>query len=317
MFAQQEAKRMKSAELEPVHLLLGVLSNPEGCYRGIQRCNLKVPEVTRAVETYLTTKDGAADGGPDRSPLVGMFLESKGAPTAKASLPKGSKDAPFSKAVQKSFPLAMQVGFDAVAYTFAAQFYLLSLSLIKIHLWLFHLINGFRLACMCSFISYTLQVSDAMTSEVVRSEHVLWALMEDETVVEALNLVNDDTAAALKAELDIDLESGRGKAELVGGAPKSETPTLAQCGVDLTELAKTGKLDPVAGRSEEVNRAMQVLVRRRKSNPCFIGDPGVGKTAIAEGIAQRIASKDCPKRLRDCRIISLELSNLVAGTRWV
>lgn len=170
---------------------------------------------------------------------------------------------------------------------------------------------------MCSFISYTLQVSDAMTSEVVRSEHVLWALMEDETVVEALNLVNDDTAAALKAELDIDLESGRGKAELVGGAPKSETPTLAQCGVDLTELAKTGKLDPVAGRSEEVNRAMQVLVRRRKSNPCFIGDPGVGKTAIAEGIAQRIASKDCPKRLRDCRIISLELSNLVAGTRWV
>ena len=308
MFAQQEAKRMKSAELEPVHLLLGVLSNPEGCYRGIQRCNLKVPEVTRAVETYLTTKDGAADGGPDRSPLVGMFLESKGAPTAKAS---------FSKAVQKSFPLATQVGFDAVAHTFAAQFYLLSLSLIKIHLWLFHLINGFRLACMCSFISYTLQVSDAMTSEVVRSEHVLWALMEDETVVEALNLVNDDTAAALKAELDIDLESGRGKAELVGGAPKSETPTLAQCGVDLTELAKTGKLDPVAGRSEEVNRAMQVLVRRRKSNPCFIGDPGVGKTAIAEGIAQRIASKDCPKRLRDCRIISLELSNLVAGTRWV
>jgi len=101
MFAQQEAKRMKSAELEPVHLLLGVLSNPEGCYRGIQRCNLKVPEVTRAVETYLTTKDGAADGGPDRSPLVGMFLESKGAPTA---------NAPFSKAVQKSFPLAMQVG---------------------------------------------------------------------------------------------------------------------------------------------------------------------------------------------------------------
>ena len=156
-----------------------------------------------------------------------------------------------------------------------------------------------------------------MSSEVVRSEHVLWALMEDESVVEALALVSDDAAASLKAELDIDLESGRGKAELVGGAPKSETPTLAQCGVDLTALAKAGRLDPVAGRSEEVNRALQVLVRRRKSNPCFIGDPGVGKTAIAEGIAQRIANKDCPKRLRDCRIISLELSNLVAGTRWV
>jgi ATP-dependent Clp protease ATP-binding subunit ClpA len=110
MFAQQEAKRLKSPELLPVHLLLGVVSNPEGCYRGLQRCNVKVPDVTRAVEAFLQAQSDAAAAGPDtRSPLVGMFLESKGAPAAKAALPKGSKDAPFSKAVQKAFPLAMQV----------------------------------------------------------------------------------------------------------------------------------------------------------------------------------------------------------------
>jgi len=260
---------MKSPELLPVHLLLGVVSNPEGCYRGLQRCNVKVPDVTRAVEAFLKAQsDTEAEAGPDRSPLVGMFLESKGAPTAKAALPKGSKDAPFSKAVQKAFPLAMQV-------------------------------------------------SDAMTSDVVRSEHVLWALLEDESVVDALSLVGDGSlAASIKTELDVDLESGRGKAELVGGAPKTQTPALAECGVDLTALARSGKLDPVAGRANEVTRALQILVRRRKSNPCFIGDPGVGKTAIAEGIAQRIASGDCPKRLRDCRVVSLELSNLVAGTRY-
>jgi ATP-dependent Clp protease ATP-binding subunit ClpC len=155
-----------------------------------------------------------------------------------------------------------------------------------------------------------------MASDVVRSEHVLWALLEDESVVDALGLIGDGTfAASIKTELDQDLESGRGKAELVGGAPKTQSPTLAQCGVDLTALARAGKLDPVAGRTHEVARALQILVRRRKSNPCFIGDPGVGKTAIAEGIAQRIASGDCPKRLRDCRVVSLELSNLVAGTR--
>src|SRR6185503_5813517 len=84
----------------------------------------------------------------------------------------------------------------------------------------------------------------------------------------------------------------------------------------LTELARTGKLDPVIGRDEEIRRSMQVLSRRTKNNPVLIGDPGVGKTAIVEGIAQRIASGDVPESLKDKRILSLDLGALVAGTKF-
>ena len=91
---------------------------------------------------------------------------------------------------------------------------------------------------------------------------------------------------------------------------------LEQYGVDFTELAQTGELDPVIGRDEEIRRIMQVLSRRRKNNPVLIGDPGVGKTAIVEGFAQRIISGDVPESLQNKKVISLEISSLLAGAKF-
>ena len=88
---------------------------------------------------------------------------------------------------------------------------------------------------------------------------------------------------------------------------------LLKYGIDFTEKAREGKLDPVIGRDDEIRRAIQILSRRTKNNPVLIGDPGVGKTAVAEGIAQRMVSGDVPDTLQDCKLIGLDLGALVAG----
>jgi len=96
----------------------------------------------------------------------------------------------------------------------------------------------------------------------------------------------------------------------------SKTPMLDSFGKDLTQLAFEGKLDPVVGRSAEIKRCSQILARRKKNNPLLIGEPGVGKTAIVEGLAEMIIDRTCPRVLFDKKIISLELANLVAGTKY-
>ena len=97
---------------------------------------------------------------------------------------------------------------------------------------------------------------------------------------------------------------------------KSKTPTLDAYGRDLTALARENKLDPVIGRASEIERVIQILSRRTKNNPALIGEPGVGKTAIAEGLAQRIIKSEIPEPLRDKRVITLDLAGLVAGTKY-
>ncbi|MCW5941117.1 MAG: ATP-dependent Clp protease ATP-binding subunit [Fimbriimonadaceae bacterium] len=101
-----------------------------------------------------------------------------------------------------------------------------------------------------------------------------------------------------------------------GGSSSTKTQTLDEFGRDLTQLARDGRLDPVVGRRNEIERVMQILCRRTKNNPCLIGEPGVGKTAIAEGLALRIVSGDIPDLLKDKRLISLDLAGLVAGTKY-
>ncbi len=96
----------------------------------------------------------------------------------------------------------------------------------------------------------------------------------------------------------------------------SQTPTLDDLGRDLTQLAREGKLDPVVGREKEIERVIQVLSRRTKNNPCLIGEPGVGKTAIAEGLAQRIVENKVPEILADKRVVTLDMSSVVAGTKY-
>ena len=98
--------------------------------------------------------------------------------------------------------------------------------------------------------------------------------------------------------------------------PTSNTPTLDQVSRDLTQLARDGELDPVIGRAEEISRVIRILSRRTKNNPVLIGEAGVGKTAVAEGLAQRIVSDDVPESLKDKRVLALDVGGLVAGTRF-
>src|ERR1700676_3745491 len=99
------------------------------------------------------------------------------------------------------------------------------------------------------------------------------------------------------------------------GAEEEQSP-LERFGRDLTEIAEQGRLDPVIGRDDEIRRGIQVLSRRTKNNPVLIGEPGVGKTAIVEGLAQRIVSKDVPESLRDRRVIALDMGALIAGAAY-
>ena len=144
----------------------------------------------------------------------------------------------------------------------------------------------------------------------------------------ALAMIADQTCGAyglLADDLDCDVAAMRNeingeKKELVGAGKKlgkkKKGSALAECGVDLTADARAGKLDPVLGRDAEVERVLRILVRRRKSNPCLVGDPGVGKTAIAEGLAQLIVDGDVPERLKNKRVISLQLGMLLANTKY-
>jgi len=145
-----------------------------------------------------------------------------------------------------------------------------------------------------------------------------------------LGLIREGEGVAAKVLLELGVDRKRVREEtlkLLGGTPSStqsaergeeraETPALNQFGRDLTTLARDGKLDPVIGRDKEIERVIQVLSRRKKNNPVLIGEPGVGKTAIAEGLAQRIISAQVPESLKNKRIVTLDLAAVVAGTKY-
>ena len=119
-----------------------------------------------------------------------------------------------------------------------------------------------------------------------------------------------------KKQFETVLESVRGGRKIMTDNPESTYEALDKFGKDLVELARKGKLDPIIGRDTEIRRAIQILSRRNKNNPILIGEPGVGKTAIAEGIAQRILKGDVPENLKDKTIFSLDMGALVAGAKY-
>jgi ATP-dependent Clp protease ATP-binding subunit ClpC len=153
--------------------------------------------------------------------------------------------------------------------------------------------------------------SRELGASYVGPEHVLLALARDgETVAGQVLQRFGVTHTRLRGAVIRGVEAGGGARE------QSPTPTLDEHGRDLTQLAREGKIDPVIGRADEIEQTIEILSRRRKNNPALIGDPGVGKTAIAEGIAQRIVSQDVPETLLNRRIVALDLGSMVAGSKY-
>jgi ATP-dependent Clp protease ATP-binding subunit ClpB len=156
-------------------------------------------------------------------------------------------------------------------------------------------------------------VAERMRDEYVSTEHLLLAALEagSSTGARIMNEAGVTPASVLEALTQI-----RGSQRVTSDNPEATYEALAKYGRDLTDAARTGALDPVIGRDEEIRRVIQVLSRRTKNNPVLIGEPGVGKTAIAEGLAQRIVRGDVPEGLRDKRVVALDLGALVAGAKY-
>jgi len=151
-----------------------------------------------------------------------------------------------------------------------------------------------------------------LQDEYVSTEHLLIALSEDKC--KAGQLLRDNGVS--KNSVLAALKEVRGTQRVTSQNPEDTYQSLNKYGKDLNEMARAGKLDPVIGRDEEIRRVLQVLSRRTKNNPVLIGEPGVGKTAIAEGIAHRIVSGDIPETLKTKRIVALDMGALVAGTQF-
>jgi ATP-dependent Clp protease ATP-binding subunit ClpC len=152
-------------------------------------------------------------------------------------------------------------------------------------------------------------------SDIIGTEHLLLALVKEKDGVAAQVLLNFDiTYEAVREELENILRGTPSSKE--SNPQRSKTPALDHFGRDLTELARKGELDPIIGREREIERVAQILSRRKKNNPVLIGEPGVGKTAIAEGLALRIVERKVPRILHNKRVVTLDLGAIVAGTKY-
>lgn len=172
-------------------------------------------------------------------------------------------------------------------------------------------------------LEFSNQEAQQMGTGYVGTEHLLLALMKevDSIAVKILVMLNVN---AQKLYEDIMLMLGESENQVIPGmgyhtesnTEKSTTENLDKYGRDFTKLAKNNKFDPIIGREREIDRIIQILSRRTKNSPCLVGDPGVGKTAIIEGLAQKIAEGNIPATLKDKKIISLDLSSMVAGSKY-
>lgn len=171
-----------------------------------------------------------------------------------------------------------------------------------------------------NIIETAVTIARSLGHGYVGTEHLLIAILRDNScyamdILDAMNVSAADVAEEITKSVNVSQNdaSPKSKSQPQG---KTETPTLDQFGRDLTAIARQGKIDPVIGRQKEIERVIQILCRRTKNNPCLIGEPGVGKTAIAEGLALKIASGEVPEILKDKRIVALDLTGMVAGTKY-
>src|SRR5689334_1865553 len=176
-------------------------------------------------------------------------------------------------------------------------------------------------------IEYAIEEARSLNHNYVGTEHLLLGLLREHDGVAAQVLMNlglkleevrEEVLNLLGAGVENEEPASQGEKQAGGGSAKgkSKTPALDSFGRDLTELAREGQLDPVIGRKNEIERVIQILCRRQKNNPVLLGEAGVGKTAIVEGLAQMVISSSVPEILHDRRIVVLDLAMMVAGTKY-
>lgn len=168
-------------------------------------------------------------------------------------------------------------------------------------------------------VEYAVSLASASGQSLVGTEHILLAIIKENeglavSIMSELGVSTGEVASEISRAFDSQKgdESKRGSAK----SASSNVPTLEKFGRNLTELALQNKIDPVIGRQKEIERVIQILSRRTKNNPCLIGEPGVGKTAIAEGLALKIANGEVPELLKDKKLYTLDLTGMVAGTKY-
>jgi ATP-dependent Clp protease ATP-binding subunit ClpC len=170
----------------------------------------------------------------------------------------------------------------------------------------------------------TLLEAKMMGSRHVGTEHLLLAVLNPKNesfpkdILNAIGVNYDTIRQEIQDIIDEDIEVPEVSSD-VGTSQKprkTKTPMLDMCSMDLTDMARQGKLDPIIGRQKEVDRLIQILSRKKKNNPILVGEPGVGKTAVVEGLAQKIAAKEVPEILEGKRLVSLDMTSLVAGTKY-
>ena len=168
-------------------------------------------------------------------------------------------------------------------------------------------------------LELAIQVANHMNHNYVGTEHILLGLLSDGSgvavaILRAMNIRSNDIVEAIRSILGSNKDSNNGGQE--GLNSNNDLGELSDFATDLNESAKQGKIDPVIGRDTEIQRVIQILSRRTKNNPVLIGEPGVGKTAIAEGLAQRIVTGNVPEILRNKRIISISIGSMLAGAKY-
>ncbi|MBO6103138.1 MAG: AAA family ATPase, partial [Opitutales bacterium] len=169
-------------------------------------------------------------------------------------------------------------------------------------------------AALSSALARAEAVANSMKDEFISTEHLYLAILEKPEPAELAKLLKANRisyASALKQIAEM-----RGSSRVTSKTPEETYEVLEKYGADLVKLTKDGKLDPVIGRDEEIRRVVRILSRKTKNNPVLIGEPGVGKTAIAEGLAQRIVRQDVPENLRDKTVFALDMGSLIAGAKY-